>query len=69
MWRKRAHVLAYFDRGGASNGSVEAINGHLEHLRGIGPGFRNFEHYVLPCLLHSGPLPARLNALQNRKSR
>lgn len=44
LWRKRAHVLAYFDRGGALNGSVEAINGRFEHLRGIGLGFRNFEH-------------------------
>lgn len=44
LWRKRAHVLAFFDRGGASNGSVEAINGRFEHLRGIGLGFRNFGH-------------------------
>ncbi|WP_161601875.1 transposase, partial [Brevibacterium senegalense] len=63
LWRKRSQVLAFFDRGGASNGPVEAINGRLEHLRGIGLGFRNFEHYVLRCLLHSGQLSARVNAL------
>jgi transposase len=59
LWRKRSQVLAFFDRGGASNGPVEAINGRLEHLRGIG----NFEHYVLRCLLHSGQLSSRVNAL------
>ena len=63
LWRKRAQVLAFFERGGASNGPVEAINGRLEHLRGIGLGFRNFEHYVLRCLLHSGQLSTRVNAL------
>ena len=30
-------VLAYFDRPGTSNGPTEAINGRLEHLRGIRP--------------------------------
>lgn len=63
LWRKRSQVLAFFDRGGVSNGPVEAINGRLEHLRGIGLGFRNFEHYVLRCLLHSGQLSSRVNAL------
>lgn len=63
LGRKRAQVLAFFDRSGASNWPVEAINGRLEHLRGIGLGFRNFEHYVLRCLLHSGQLSNRVNAL------
>lgn len=63
LWRKRAQILAFFDHGGASNGPVEAINGRLEHLRGIALGFRNFTHYVLRCLLHSGQLAARINAL------
>lgn len=63
MLRKRTQVLAYFDRGGASNGPVEATNGRFDHLRGIGLGFGNSEHYVLRCLLHSGQLSARLNAL------
>lgn len=34
LWRRREDILAYFDIG-ASNGPVEAINGRLEHLRGI----------------------------------
>jgi transposase len=36
--RKWAASLAYFDTR-ASNSPVEAINGRLEHLRGIAPGF------------------------------
>ncbi len=63
LWRKRDQILAFFDHGGTSNGPVEAINGRLEHLRGIALGFRNFTHYVLRCLLHSGQLAARINAL------
>jgi len=63
LWRKRDQILAFFDHEGASNGPVEAINGRLEHLRGIALGFRNFTHYVLRCLLHSGQLAARINAL------
>ena len=62
LWRKRAQVLAYFDTD-ASNGPVEAINGRLEHLRGIALGFRNLEHYILRSLLHSGQLADRVNAL------
>lgn len=55
LWRKRREILAYFDVG-ASNGPVEAINGRLEHLRGIALGFRNLEHYILRSLIHSGKL-------------
>ncbi|MGP5591435.1 ISL3 family transposase, partial [Corynebacterium variabile] len=40
LWRRRDDILAFFDVG-ASNGPVEAINGRLEHLRGIALGFRN----------------------------
>ena len=46
LWRRREDVLAYFDIG-ASNGPVEAINGRLEHLRGIALGFRNLNHFRL----------------------
>lgn len=46
MWKRRAEILAYFDTG-ASNDPVEAINGRLEHLRGIALGFRNLNHYIL----------------------
>ncbi|WIM73272.1 transposase [Corynebacterium suedekumii] len=67
LWRRREDVLAYFDIG-ASNGPVEAINGRLEHLRGIALGFRNLDHYILRSLIHSGQLQARINALQIVKS-
>lgn len=62
LWRRREDVLAYFDIG-ASNGPVEAINGRLEHLRGIALGFRNLDNYILRCLIHSGQLQNRINAL------
>ena len=62
LWKRRAEILAYFDVG-ASNGPVEAINGRLEHLRGIALGFRNLKHYILRSLIHSGQLQARINAL------
>src|SRR5690554_5087015 len=47
-------ILTYFDQPGASNGSTEAINGRLEHLRGTVLGFRNLTHYIARCLLKSG---------------
>lgn len=62
LWRRRKEILAYFDTG-ASNGPVEAINGRLEHLRGIALGFRNLTHYILRSLIHSGQLQQRINAL------
>lgn len=62
LWRRREDILAYFDIG-ASNGPVEAINGRLEHLRGIALGFRNLNHYILRSLIHSGQLHTRINAL------
>jgi transposase len=62
LWRRREDILAYFDVG-ASNGPVEAINGRLEHLRGIALGFRNLDHYILRSLIHSGQLQSRINAL------
>ena len=62
LWRRRHQILAYFDVG-VSNGPVEAINGRLEHLRGIALGFRNLGHYILRSLIHSGQLLDRINAL------
>lgn len=62
MWKRRHEILAYFDHG-ASNGPVEAINGRLEHLRGIALGFRNLSHYILWSLIHSGGLQGKINAL------
>lgn len=46
-------VLAYFDRPGASNGTAEAINGRLEHLRGSALGFRNLTNYIARSLLET----------------
>lgn len=62
LWRRRSEILAYFDVG-VSNGPVEAINGRLEHLRGIALGFRNLDHYIVRSLIHSGQLQDRINAL------
>lgn len=62
LWKRRKEILAYFDTG-ASNGPVEAINGRLEHLRGIALGFRNLTHYILRSLIHSGQIQERINAL------
>ncbi|OZC31606.1 ISL3 family transposase [Gordonia polyisoprenivorans] len=62
LWARRKEILAYFDTG-ASNGPVEAINGRLEHLRGIALGFRNLTHYILRSLIHSGQLAEHLDAL------
>lgn len=47
-------MLAYFDRPGTSNGTTEAINGRLEHLRGSAPGFRNLTNYIARSLLETG---------------
>ena len=47
-------VLAYFERPGTSNGPTEALNGRLEHLRGIALGFRNLTNYIARSLLETG---------------
>ena len=60
--KRHRDILAFFDRG-VSNGPVEAINGRLEHLRGIALGFKNLNHYILRCLIHSGDLTNKINAL------
>lgn len=52
--RRAADILAFFTRPGTSNGPTEAINGRLEHLRGLALGFRNLTHYIARCLLESG---------------
>ena len=52
----------YFDTGGASNGSTEAINGHyraiIELGRRIARGYRNPTSYQLRMLLIAGGLDA-----------
>ncbi len=61
--RRRYHeILAFFDVG-ISNGLIDAINGRLEHLRGLALRFRNLGHYILRSLIHSGQLQDRINAL------
>ena len=52
--RRKSDILAYFDHVGCSNGPTEALNGRLEHLRGIALGFRNLTHYVARSLLETG---------------
>ena len=54
-------ILAYFDRQGTSNWPTEAINGRLEHLRGIALGFRNLTNYIIRCLLESGGFKKQLH--------
>ena len=52
--------LAYFDTGGASNGSTEAINGHYRAIIELGRrtarGYRNPTSYQLRMLLIAGGL-------------
>lgn len=59
--RRAADVLAFFDRPGTSNGPTEAINGRLEHLRGIALGFRNLTHYIARSLLETGGFKTHLH--------
>ena len=53
-------ILAYFDQPRTSNGPTEAINGRLEHLRGIALGFRNLTSYTIRSLIHTGRLKDHL---------
>ncbi len=59
--KRAADILAYFDHPASSNGPTEAINGRLEHLRGIALGFRNQAHYRLRSLLETGGFRPRLH--------
>lgn len=52
--RRNTDILAYFGHIGSSNGPTEALNGRLEHLRGIALGFRNLTHYIARSLLEAG---------------
>ena len=40
----------------------QAINGRLEHLRGIALDFRNLTHYTIRSLIHTGRLKDHLAA-------
>jgi len=61
LQRRAADILAFFDHPGTSNGPTEAINGRLEHLRGIALGFRNLTHYVARSLLEAGGFRPQLH--------
>ncbi|MGH9003274.1 MAG: transposase [Acidimicrobiia bacterium] len=39
---------------GASNGPTEALNLLVKKVKRCGHGFKNFEHYRLRVLLHTG---------------
>ena len=54
-------VLAYFEHPGTSNGPTEALNGRLEHLRGIALGFRNLTNYIARSLLETGGFRPQLH--------
>ena len=49
---KAVDILAYFDHPGSSDGPTEAVNGRLEHLRGIALGFRNLASDTTRSLIH-----------------
>ncbi|GAA1147468.1 hypothetical protein GCM10009583_16730 [Ornithinicoccus hortensis] len=59
--RRAEDVLAYFDRPHTSNGPTEAINGRLEHLRGLALGFRNLTNYIARALLETGGFRPQLH--------
>ena len=60
--RRKTDILAYFDHVGSSNGPTEALNGRLEHLRGIALGFKNLTHYIARSLLETGGFRPRLHS-------
>ena len=62
LTERASDILAYFDHPRTSNGPTEAINGRLEHLRGIALGFRNLTHYTIRSLIHTGRLKDHLAA-------
>lgn len=62
LHKRRDDILAFFDHPGTSNGPTEAINGRLEHLRGIALGFRNLTNYRLRSLLEAGGFRPQLHS-------
>jgi len=63
MKRRAGDILAYFDHPRSSNGPTEALNGRLEHLRGIALGFRNLINYRLRSLLETGGFRPLIHSL------
>lgn len=62
LCRRKTDTLAYFDHVGSSNGPTEALNGRLEHLRGVAFGFKNLAHYIARSLLEAGGFRHRLHS-------
>ncbi|MCL1800554.1 MAG: ISL3 family transposase [Promicromonosporaceae bacterium] len=60
--RRKDDILAYFKNPKTSNGPTEAINGRLEHLRGIALGFRDIINYRIRALLECGGFRPQLHA-------
>ncbi|AGW85020.1 transposase [Bifidobacterium animalis subsp. lactis ATCC 27673] len=52
--RRLQDAPAYFDHAFPGNGPTEAINGRLEHLRGIALGFTNLGNCITRSLLYAG---------------
>lgn len=52
--RRLQDAPAYFDHAFPRNGPTEAIDGRLEHLRGIALGFTNLGNYITRSLLYAG---------------
>jgi transposase len=59
--RRAGDILAWFDHPRSSNGPTEAINGRLEHLRGITLGFRNITNYIARSRLETGEFKPNLH--------
>lgn len=58
--RRATDILTFFNHAGTSNGPTEAINRHLEHLRGIALGLRNLPNYITRSLFETGGLKLQL---------
>ena len=56
------NVLAYFAHPVPPTTPRQAINGRLEHLRGIALDFRNLTSYTIRSLIHTGRLKDHLTA-------
>ncbi|CAM2962424.1 Transposase IS204/IS1001/IS1096/IS1165 DDE domain-containing protein [Propionibacterium acidifaciens] len=59
--RRRADILVCFERLGTSNGPTEAVNGRLEHLRGIALELRNLIQDTTCSLLKASRFKPRLH--------
>ena len=62
MTERAAHTPGLLRPPSTSNGPTEAINGRLEHLRGIALGLRNLTSYTIRSLIHAGRLKDHLAA-------